>query len=114
MLDNGSRSRRSRLVKRTRKLRRTVFIIPSLFTVGNIFAGFYSVISTYHGEYNRAALAIVIAVILERVEMSFQLNFYPCRDGRNKDSSFSQNNDSINIIIEVIYTASESFDALNL
>ena len=68
MLDNGSRSRRSRLVKRTRKLRRTVFIIPSLFTVGNIFAGFYSVISTYHGEYNRAALAIVIAVVLDGLD----------------------------------------------
>lgn len=36
--------------------------------MGNIFAGFYSVISTYHGEYNRAALAIVIAVILDGLD----------------------------------------------
>lgn len=36
--------------------------------MGNIFAGFYSVISTYHGEYNRAALAIVIAVVLDGLD----------------------------------------------
>lgn len=68
MLDNESQSKRSRLVKRTRKLRRTVFIIPSLFTVGNVFAGFYSIIATYHGEYNRAALAIGIAVVLDGLD----------------------------------------------
>ena len=68
MPDNSSQSRRSRLEKRTRKLRRTVFIIPSLFTVGNIFAGFYSIVSTYHGEYNRAALAIVIAGVLDGLD----------------------------------------------
>ncbi len=68
MLDNGSLSRRSRLANRTRKLRRTVYIIPSLFTVGNIFAGFYSIISAYHGEYNRAALAIGIAVVLDGLD----------------------------------------------
>ena len=68
MLDNESQSRRSRLVKRTRKLRRTVFILPSLFTVGNVFAGFYSIIATYHGEYNRAALAIGIAVVLDGLD----------------------------------------------
>ncbi len=61
-------TRRSRLAKRTHKLRRTVFIIPSLFTVGNIFAGFYSIISAYHGEYNRAALAIGFAVVLDGLD----------------------------------------------
>ena len=68
MQDTETTTRRARLVKRTRKLRRTVFIIPSLFTVGNIFAGFYSVISAYHGEYNRAALAIGIAVVLDGLD----------------------------------------------
>ena len=68
MQENETRNRRSQLVKRTRKLRRTVFIIPSLFTVGNIFAGFYSIISTYNGEYNRAALAIGFAVVLDGLD----------------------------------------------
>lgn len=36
--------------------------------MGNILAGFYSVISTYHGEYNRAALAIGIAVVLDGLD----------------------------------------------
>ena len=66
--DNDNRSRRFFLARRTRKLKRTVFIIPSLFTVGNIFAGFYSILATYHGEYNRAALAIGIAVVLDGLD----------------------------------------------
>ena len=68
MQENETRNRRALLIKRTRKLRRTVFIIPSLFTVGNIFAGFYSIISTYNGEYNRAALAIGFAVVLDGLD----------------------------------------------
>lgn len=69
MQDNEPpRIRKSFLARRTRRLKRTVFIIPSLFTVGNIFAGFYSILATYHGEYNRAALAIGIAVVLDGLD----------------------------------------------
>jgi len=68
LLDKEFRNTKSRVRSKTKKLRRTVFIIPSLFTVGNVFAGFYSIISTYHGEYNRAALAIGIAVVLDGLD----------------------------------------------
>lgn len=68
MLENGNKDRQSRLATKTRKLKRTVFIIPSLFTVGNVFAGFYSIIATFNGEYNRAALAIGIAVVLDGLD----------------------------------------------
>ena len=51
-----------------RKLRRTIYILPSIFTVGNIFAGFLALIATLNGEYEKAAIAIGIAVILDGLD----------------------------------------------
>ena len=51
-----------------RKLRRTIYILPSIFTVGNIFAGFLALIATVNGEYEKAAIAIGIAVILDGLD----------------------------------------------
>ena len=51
-----------------RKLKRTIYILPSIFTVGNIFAGFLSIIATLSGEYEKAAIAIGIAVILDGLD----------------------------------------------
>jgi len=64
----SERKRESRLGKSKKKLRRTVFLLPSAFTVGNIFAGFCAVISTLHGNYGTAALAIGIAVVLDGID----------------------------------------------
>lgn len=51
-----------------RKLRRTVFLLPSAFTVSNIFAGFFAVISTLQGNHAHAAIAIGIAVVLDGLD----------------------------------------------
>jgi CDP-diacylglycerol--serine O-phosphatidyltransferase len=50
---------------RSRRFRRGVFLLPSICTVGNIFCGFYAIISTSHGNYDHAARAIGIAIILD-------------------------------------------------
>ena len=50
------------------KLRQGVYLIPSLFTAGNIMCGFFSVLSTFNGEYVRAALFIIFAHILDGVD----------------------------------------------
>ena len=50
---------------RRRRLGRSVFILPSLFTVGNIFCGYFAIISTMRGDYDQAAQAIGIATILD-------------------------------------------------
>lgn len=52
----------------SKKLRRSVYLLPSLFTVGNIFAGFFAVISTLRGDYQSAAIAIGIAVVLDGLD----------------------------------------------
>lgn len=48
-----------------KRLGRSVFVLPSLFTVGNIFCGYYAILSTMYGNFGQAANAIGIAIILD-------------------------------------------------
>jgi CDP-diacylglycerol--serine O-phosphatidyltransferase len=50
------------------KLRQGVYLIPSLFTAGNIMCGFFSILSTFNGDYVQAALFIIFANILDGVD----------------------------------------------
>ena len=50
------------------KLRKGVFLIPSLFTAGNLMCGFFSVIATFNGEFINAALFIILANILDGID----------------------------------------------
>ncbi|MGC9329694.1 MAG: CDP-diacylglycerol--serine O-phosphatidyltransferase, partial [Candidatus Hinthialibacter sp.] len=38
-----------------------IYLLPNLFTLGNIFFGFYSIISSISGSFVRAAFVIIIA-----------------------------------------------------
>ncbi len=40
---------------------RIIYLLPSFFTLGNIFCGFYSIISSINGSYTRAAYLVIIA-----------------------------------------------------
>ncbi len=53
---------------RRRRLGRSVFVLPSLFTVGNIFCGYYAILSTMQGQYSHAAYAIGIAIIMDMLD----------------------------------------------
>jgi CDP-diacylglycerol---serine O-phosphatidyltransferase len=50
---------------RRRRLGRTIFVLPTIFTVGNIFCGYYAILATYYGNYPQAAHAIGIAILLD-------------------------------------------------
>lgn len=63
-----SKKKPGRSLRQSKKVRRTIFLLPSFFTVGNIFAGFCSVVATLHGNYGLAAVAIGIAVVLDGVD----------------------------------------------
>lgn len=54
--------------KRKEQYRKGMYIIPSLFTVSNIFCGFYSVSSAVKGNYEIAGLVIGIAMILDTLD----------------------------------------------
>jgi CDP-diacylglycerol---serine O-phosphatidyltransferase len=53
---------------RRRRLGRSVFVLPSLFTVGNIFCGYYSILAGMRGDYSQAAYAIGLAIVLDSVD----------------------------------------------
>ena len=49
-----------------RKVRRKgVFLLPNLFTLGALFAGFYAIIAAMNSHFDNAALAIVAAALLD-------------------------------------------------
>jgi len=50
------------------KLKRGVYLIPSMFTAGNIMCGFFSIVSTFNGEYVQAAMFIIFAHLLDGVD----------------------------------------------
>jgi CDP-diacylglycerol--serine O-phosphatidyltransferase len=50
------------------KLRKGVYLIPSLFTAGNLVCGFFSIISTFNGNYIHATLFIILANILDGLD----------------------------------------------
>ena len=53
---------------RRRRLGRSVFLLPSLFTVGNIFCGYYALLSAMYGNYGNAAYAIGVAIVLDSLD----------------------------------------------
>jgi len=57
-----------------KKPRRGMYVLPSLFTAGNIAAGFYAIVQSIHGlmgddgAFDRAALAIAFAAIFDGLD----------------------------------------------
>lgn len=59
------RAPRLRRRKDHTRLRRGIYIVPSLFTVGNVFCGFLSIIHSSRGDFEWAALLILIAIVAD-------------------------------------------------
>src|SRR6185369_12178885 len=51
-----------------RQPRRGIYILPTLFTIGTIFCGFYAVINAMKGEFGLAALALGFAVVCDGMD----------------------------------------------
>lgn len=49
-------------------MRKGIYVLPNLFTTANLFCGFYSAIASMKGMYEIAAVAILIAVILDGLD----------------------------------------------
>jgi CDP-diacylglycerol--serine O-phosphatidyltransferase len=56
------------LQARSRQPRRGIYILPTLFTIGTIFCGFYAVINTMKGEFDLAAMALGFAVVWDGLD----------------------------------------------
>lgn len=42
-----------------------ILVLPSMFTTGNLFCGFYSIVRTYNHDFERASWAIILAGIFD-------------------------------------------------
>jgi CDP-diacylglycerol--serine O-phosphatidyltransferase len=53
---------------KSRQPRRGIYILPTIFTIGTIFCGFYAVISAMKGEFDLAAMALGFAVVCDGLD----------------------------------------------
>jgi CDP-diacylglycerol--serine O-phosphatidyltransferase len=53
---------------RSRKLRRGIYLLPTLFTIGNLFCGYASIVQSADGSFRLAALLLIIAGILDGLD----------------------------------------------
>lgn len=45
--------------------RRSIYLLPNLFTTGGLFAGFYAIIAAANGDFTSAAIAVFVAGLLD-------------------------------------------------
>ena len=50
------------------KRRRGIYLLPNLFTTAALFAGFYAIVSGMGGEFEYAAVAIFVAMVLDGLD----------------------------------------------
>jgi len=53
---------------RSAQIKKGVYLIPSLFTTGNLICGFFSIISTFSGQYFQAAVFVILAHLLDGLD----------------------------------------------
>lgn len=53
---------------RNGRMRRGIYLLPSAFTIGNMLFGFYAVVSATRGEFQKGALLIFAAAILDALD----------------------------------------------
>jgi CDP-diacylglycerol--serine O-phosphatidyltransferase len=69
-----SRERRARMLPsqrnqlRRRRLRRGIYLLPSLFTLANMFCGYACVVYAMHGEFATAAPFVGLAIVLDMLD----------------------------------------------
>jgi CDP-diacylglycerol--serine O-phosphatidyltransferase len=53
---------------RSKRFRRGIYVLPSLFTTANIFCGYYAIISSMKGDFDAAAIAIGLAILFDGLD----------------------------------------------
>ena len=53
---------------RQKKLRRGIYLLPTLFTIGNLLCGFTAIVMSFRGDLRRAAIFIIVAGVLDLLD----------------------------------------------
>jgi CDP-diacylglycerol--serine O-phosphatidyltransferase len=59
--------RRGRRIQRD-DLKKGIYLLPNLFTSAGLFAGFYSIVATLNGDFERAAWAVIISGVCDAAD----------------------------------------------
>ena len=59
-------------MKQSLRLRRrqAIYVVPNLFTTGNLFCGLYAIIAVFNADFVKASLAILVALIFDMLDGS--------------------------------------------
>ena len=52
----------------TKRDRKGIYLLPNLFTTGALFSGFYAVVAGMNGDFENAAIAIFVAMVLDGLD----------------------------------------------
>lgn len=55
-------------LEKKRRFHRGIYILPNLFTIAALFAGFYAIIAAIRSEYDVAAITIFIAMLMDSLD----------------------------------------------
>jgi CDP-diacylglycerol---serine O-phosphatidyltransferase len=50
------------------RMKKGIYVLPNLFTTANLFCGFYSLIASVKGNYEIAAITMLMAVVLDSLD----------------------------------------------
>lgn len=64
----GTQIRYSSVVSASRQPRRGVYLLPAVFTTGNLLAGYFCIIESARSHFDHAALLIVLAGVLDTLD----------------------------------------------
>jgi CDP-diacylglycerol--serine O-phosphatidyltransferase len=53
---------------RDRRFKRGAYLLPTLFTVGNLFCGYFAMVSSFRSAYEKAAFLIFVAALLDGLD----------------------------------------------
>jgi CDP-diacylglycerol---serine O-phosphatidyltransferase len=59
---------KKRRKRKDRRKFRGTYLIPNLITTGSLFAGFFAIVSSINGRFESAALAILVALVLDGLD----------------------------------------------
>ena len=56
------------MVSSDKQQRRGIYLLPNLFTTAGLFAGFYAIIAAIRGDFESAAMAVFVAMIMDGLD----------------------------------------------
>lgn len=56
------------MVSSDKQQRRGIYLLPNLFTTAGLFAGFYAIVAAIRGDFESAAIAVFVAMIMDGLD----------------------------------------------